>query len=380
MMAGSTAIWLLCMLGAGMLYIFRPGGVTAALAASAVLLPLLSALAAFAGSRRITARLNVPDACESGTPAELGLELKNRGLLPFLRVRADIGAENMLTGEVLELRQSAALMGRDSLGVKLELRSKYCGAIHLSLRRLRVYDLFGIFRFRVRCADSGTLLVVPAVFDIRLIYPEATSSAADSDEYSQLRPGRDPSEVFQIRDYAEGDSPRQIHWKLSTKYERLVVKDPGLPLERYVLMMWERGNPDESAEQTDALLRVLVSVCRALTQQSIGCRLIWPEQASELCADHTVRSEEELYELLPKLLEAGSCNGSVVERFLRQYGPEKEKRVLYLSSMSSDALAELCPDGRLTALMCGCTGPVPGRAISFSAENAAEALFELDLS
>ena len=380
MMAGSIAIWLLCMLGAGALYIFEPAGITAALAASAMLLPLLSALAAYAGSRKITAHLVTPDACESGARAELGLKMKNHGMMPILRVRADISAENLLTGEGVELRQSASLMARDKLALKLELQSKYCGAIRLSLRCLLIYDLFGIFRFRVRCSDTGMLMVVPAVFDVRLMFPEATSTASDSDEYSQLRPGRDPSEVFQIRDYAEGDSPRQIHWKLSTKYERLVVKDPGLPLERYVLLLWERGNPAESAEQTDALLRVLVSVCRALTRQGIGCRLVWPEPSSELCADHTVRSEDELYEILPKLLEAGSCGESVAERFLRQYGQEKEKRVLYLSTMGSDALLELCLDGRLTALMCGCTEPVPGRAILFSAENAAEALFELELS
>ncbi|MFR7744089.1 MAG: DUF58 domain-containing protein [Acutalibacteraceae bacterium] len=46
--------------------------------------------------------------------------------------------------------------------------------------------------------------------------------------------------MFQIRDYVPGDSQRQIHWKLSHKYDKLIVKDPSLPITRSAAVFWER--------------------------------------------------------------------------------------------------------------------------------------------
>ncbi len=82
------------------------------------------------------------------------------------------------------------------------------------------------------------------------------------------------AETFQVREYAPGDSPRQIHWKLSSKLDRMIVRVAGLPLERSVLLLWERrGTP--AAQESDAMAEVMAVVCQELLRQGVGCRAAW---------------------------------------------------------------------------------------------------------
>ena len=55
-------------------------------------------------------------------------------------------------------------------------------------------------------------------------------TSADSDRFSTYKKGDDPSEIFDIREYADGDKIQRIHWKLSSKTGDLMVKEGSLPL------------------------------------------------------------------------------------------------------------------------------------------------------
>lgn len=49
-------------------------------------------------------------------------------------------------------------------------------------------------------------------------------SNEDSDRFSLYKKGDDPSEIFDIRDFKDGDRFQQIHWKLSSKTGHYMVK------------------------------------------------------------------------------------------------------------------------------------------------------------
>ena len=60
---------------------------------------------------------------------------------------------------------------------------------------------------------------------------------AESDEYFDRENGDDPSEVYQIREYRDMDSLRDVHWKMSAKAEELLVKEHGKP-KGCVVLIW----------------------------------------------------------------------------------------------------------------------------------------------
>ena len=94
------------------------------------------------------------------------------------------------------------------------------------------------------------MTVQPDTFPQSVTVSANLNSPEDSEVYSQEKPGQDLSETFQIREYRPGDSIRQMHWKLTQKLDRPIVRDPSLPITRSVLLLWERtaAEPEAPAE------------------------------------------------------------------------------------------------------------------------------------
>ena len=55
----------------------------------------------------------------------------------------------------------------------------------------------------------------------------------DADVYDDFRPGNDSSEIFDVREFRDGDKIQSIHWKLSAKMQELVVREDSQPLSSF---------------------------------------------------------------------------------------------------------------------------------------------------
>ncbi len=90
--------------------------------------------------------------------------------------------------------------------------------------------------------------------EIGIAYGENMS--LDSDEFSMVKAGFDPSETFAIREYRPGDRIRQVHWKLSEKFDELMVRDYGLPIQNTILLLLETGYEEGKQPRADCMLMV----------------------------------------------------------------------------------------------------------------------------
>ena len=104
---------------------------------------------------------------------------------------------------------------------KRQIQSPWCGRIRLAVESARLYDCFGLIGVKTRPDAHSACVVQPDTFLQTLVLSPAAAHIDDTEDYSNERPGYDLSEMFQIRDYVPGDSQRQIHWKLSHKYDKL---------------------------------------------------------------------------------------------------------------------------------------------------------------
>ena len=102
---------------------------------------------------------------------------------------------------------------------------------------------------------------------------ENTTVIADSERYSQTRPGSDPSETFAIREYVPGDPIRQIHWKLSQKADTLMLRQLGLPIVNQTLLVFRNARTEResaSPDAADAMAEVFLSISRALANDGLA--------------------------------------------------------------------------------------------------------------
>lgn len=182
----------------------------------------------------------------------------------------------------------------------------------------------------------------------------AAAHIDDTEDYSNERPGYDLSEMFQIRDYVPGDSQRQIHWKLSHKYDKLIVKDPSLPITRSAAVFWERTEEKPMCERTDAEAEIVVSVCRNLLSQSVQFTVGWNEESTGRCVFQQIRDMDDLIGLLPRLFTAKAATGASGASLLLQEVPVGSwSHLIYVSGEQQAETEQLSTIGRLTALVCG---------------------------
>ena len=105
------------------------------------------------------------------------------------------------------------------------LRYKTDAAYTYKMSKLYISDLLGFFKFTKHLNKDMEFIVKP-VPEMPGYMPDVYGFKAKS-----LRKSHKPnSEIYDIRDYQLGDPVKSIHWKMSAKKDKIMVKEP---LEEY---------------------------------------------------------------------------------------------------------------------------------------------------
>lgn len=298
--------------------------------------------------------------------------------LPVLRLCLRLRVENQLNGIVSETTvQTSSLPGKKHQ-LRLQTGDDYCGRLRISADKVKLYDCFGIIGIACERVSAGHMAVQPDTFGQSVRLLTAQGVMEDSDLYSPDRLGQDLSEPYQIREYIPGDSMRQIHWKLSGKMDKLIVKDASLPITRSVLLFWERWGQSGDPDRTDAQAEVLVSLCRNLMEQSIRFTVGWNDAKTNKCVFKELRDMDELVGFIPRLLcTPGSRDGVSGVSLLLGSGEPLPAHIVYLAEEPGNEVMELKRNSQVTMLLCGNT--VPEGAIRFDPEHYEEQLSQIEI-
>ena len=213
----------------------------------ALALPLLSLLLSLPGILGIRLEFQAEElSAQKGQSVPLRLTISNA--LPFVsgRARVTLRTQNILTGEIQE----------EHFGFT---------ASQSPLTIVRVCDYMGIFAFPMRLSrcPRQTVVFYPTVHSPLLSLNQVPQPNSESDTYSQTKPGDDPSELFGLRNYREGDKLSRVHWKLSQKTGGLLIKEFGYPIAEHLLFLLEPG----SGQEADLLLDAFATLSHFLSQQ-----------------------------------------------------------------------------------------------------------------
>ena len=344
-------VWLLLTLGLLVLTVQTASPIALGLAICMVVLPLLCLPLNLLAAKKLKLTAKMPVNLKKNCEGVVELTVQNPSLFPICLCACRIRLENQLNGETQHMTLSCGVWPKKSQTVRAAFGSPFCGRIRLSVDAVRLYDCFGLVGVRARTDAHAASVVQPDSFPQSLLLTPSSARVEEAEDYSTERPGSDLSEIFQIRDYVPGDSPRQVHWKLSQKYCKLIVKDASLPITRSAALFWERTEEAPISARTDAEAEIVVSLCRSLLAQSVQFTLCWNENGQ--LVRHLVRDLDELIALLPRLLTAKPESGLSGAQLLLQTVPAGAYSHLIYVSGELAAPAELSSLGHLTALVCG---------------------------
>ena len=327
-----------------------------------LLLPPVSFAVNLYVRKKIQVKILLPTTAAKGAACMGSIQLENKAWLPAPKLYCKVGMINDLTREEnLQEVISALGPGREDRRDFL-LESACCGRIYVYVQSVQLLDYFGIFWLKVPVKASARITVLPELFSCDVV-PSTVSAVSDDSTVSKR--GEDRTEVFQLREYQSGDDIRQIHWKLSSKLDTLLLKEPSQSVSRSLLVFWDKRG-ECVPENMDAMAEATASVCQALCDNGTAFDLGWTEKDElEL---RQIRDSDTLLTTIPALVtQAGTeqCQ----EPDLDEYG-----QIIYITSQPP---AETTNE-TITYLICTDGEYEDGKSIVFSSQNYTQRLERLE--
>lgn len=304
-----------------------------------LILPLVSLLAAFPLRKNLRYALEIDDDIMPKGVCGIRLTARNNSLFPCAGVRFTLERYNALGRVGDRYTESAEDIVQFPLGpmrshaMQPSVKMAHCGRVDLFVRRVQVIDTLGLFALNVPLKNgstpSGSVYVLPELQSRSIQTDEAADLGLDSSSYSTEKAGGDPSEIFQLRDYREGDARHSIHWKLSSRMNRLIVREFGLPLNpslHFLLELREGSSPDAA----EAMLGTMLAFSEYLMAREITHSVSWISEEGGL-RTIPVTGPEALASVLHDLLALpGQARWSTLERFVAEGAARADTHLVYM--------------------------------------------------
>ena len=220
------------------------------------------------------------------------------------RIRARLTVENTLTGQREEEHFTFTASSHPQV-LEHQLSSPTCGQVVCRLDKLWVSDYLGIFSLPLgrRRRQEAAVFFWPSVAGVDLAVQEGNMPDAQGERYSQRKPGDDPTELFALREYREGDRLSRIHWKLSQKMGKPLVKELGLPIADHLFFLLDLNG---TGVEADTLLDAFATLSHFLAERETAHRVgYWDTRGNRLRCLEISQPED----LLPVWREILSSQG-----------------------------------------------------------------------
>lgn len=255
--------------------------------------------------------------------AQVILKVENKSILPILYATVYVHLFYG-HGEKKKCKKvKVCVNAKDEREFELTIKPKYCGLVNIKISKVKVYDYFRIYAMSRKDFWEIQLPVWPKKAELEenekgLLFQKMEAS----EKFSKDRPGDDPSEIFDIRAYREGDRLQRIHWKLSSKKDQLLVKELSLPLVEQIVVFisleWE------TYEAVDAMIQKLVTVIEYLLEKGKNVLVYWCTKEGH--CKQAITKKAEIVVLLQQIYESGlggtEHNQEVFLEIFREEGVE----------------------------------------------------------
>ena len=200
------------------------------------------------------------------------VQVQNSSLLSSAHAQVTVEYRNSLNDTPTELTLELPVLPHNTQRLRLSFHAVTCGMMQIQVKKFVIYDPIRLFRRTIRLSLQDNIVIMPApTVLLPEEWPPVPQPDADSNEYSKTSAGDDPSEIFDLHAYRDGDLISRIHWKLSSKLDSLMVKEYSLPLSAGCLLLTDYRQTDvqpDSALRIDAMFSAVSAAAAQLSEQN----------------------------------------------------------------------------------------------------------------
>nr|WP_319487511.1 DUF58 domain-containing protein [uncultured Caproiciproducens sp.] len=268
-----------------------------------LLLPFISWMFMLPAVRKTTVELQIKNSlADKNEDFSLLIVLKNASALPVARAQIRFFCENSLSGEEQNQILVLPISAHTEQNVEYRMQSGHIGRVTAELTQIRYYDFLGIFTLKLTPNAQAEIFITPKIHLIDGKIDLTAAAGMENSSYSKVKPGDDPSEIFDVRAFRSGDRLRSIHWKLSSKLDELMVKEFSLPANSELLLLVELLAPDMTV--LDALIETAASLSHFFSENQISHRIEWFDKKKNQFHTASIENDEDLAVLLNGMLSS----------------------------------------------------------------------------
>jgi uncharacterized protein (DUF58 family) len=189
--------------------------------------------------------------------------------------------------------------GRRRFAGGFELRAVPRGRYAFDTVRLTIEDPFALARVSLVQGERQALVVYPRLVSLTRLFSEGRAQAQDGRRLLLRRPTG--YELHGVREYVEGESLRNVHWRSTARRGRLMVKELEDAPSDEVAVLLDGDELGAAGESFEVVVRAAGSILQAHVRRGRRCSLVVNSATREV---QSVASEGEWHRALEVLAGA----------------------------------------------------------------------------
>lgn len=295
---------------------------------------------------RIRVGLNVEKTIvEKKTSFPVEIRVENKNFLPLGKLVVKLKYRNVLSKRWTKKKLEFSA-GRGTQSCCFIMSSDYSAKLEVRLRSVKLYDILNLFSIRKlsrkkREESAVSVIVLPNLHELEESPVRSNPHIMiESDLYSDIKSGDDSTEIFNIREYMQGDRMNRIHWKLSVKEDSLMVKEFGLPVDCSVLILTDigyHGRRKEYLRYRDTVLEAALSLSYRMVLDGQVHFLAWYDSGKKEVEKVRISNEEDFYGAAGMILQCGIAlkNINTPLSYFAEYYREQYSNIFYVTADSA---------------------------------------------
>ncbi len=187
--------------------------------------------------------IRVTDAVyEKGSTSELAVTVTDPVYIPISDFEVTVNIESLFYGSDGPKTYSMTLKPHKDNTIAFPVTHDKYGIYRISLTGIAAYDHLHLFRFERTVTSACEITIMPDIpkreEPLEALETEGFDEFTDND-----RRGSYSSNVTDIREYRDGDRLSRIHWKLTEKLDKLIVKENEATSSNEITVLLELYQP-----------------------------------------------------------------------------------------------------------------------------------------
>jgi Ca2+/Na+ antiporter len=239
---------------------------------------------------------------------------------PYKRITVDLCRMSKYENEIVKQKLDVELNDDKFQVIRFDTKNVSYGYTDVMIEDICIYDVVGLGSRKLKAYnDKIKVFVMPKVKEVNIEMPKIPYVGGDETEIFLEDRGKDGTELYEIREFRDGDKLRQIHWKLSSKTDEYMVRDLVTPIDTNIYVFFDLCNDGK----INLALENAVSISYELVNLKYAFYIAWLDGENMRMRRKLVSEEKHIEEAVMELMrcplyEKNNEVMNILNRFCRE--------------------------------------------------------------